>query len=287
MTIAVTAASGNLGPLVIDALLERGIRPSQIVAVVRDPAKVDRTAAAGVTIRQGNYDNPPSLRAAFEGVQKVLVISGSEFGRRVQRHGNAIDAAVDAGAELIAYTSVLRASEATINPVLPEHQGTERLLEAAGTPFVVLRNGFYTENYADQARQAFATGELLTSAGTGRTASATRADFAAAAAAVLVTPGHEGKRYELSGDDPWTMHDLADAMGRIAGRPIHVRQVDPATHVEELLGNGVLQPYAEMAVAIDQAVRAGELDAAGDHLSNLIGRPTTPLEEGLRAALAT
>lgn len=286
MTIAVTAASGNLGPLVIDALLARGVRPSQIVAVVRDPAKMDRIAATGVSIRQGNYDNPPSLRAAFEGVHKVLVISGSEFGRRVAQHGNAIDAAVDAGAQLIAYTSVLRASEATINPVLPEHQGTEQKLESCGTPWVMLRNGFYTENYVDQARQAFATGEVLTSAGMGRTASATRADFAAAAAEVLVSPGHEGQRYELAGDDPWTMHDFADTVGRIAGRPVHLRQVDAVEHLEALLGNGVPQPYAEMAVAIDQAVRAGELDAPGDDLSRLIGRPTTPLEEGLRAALA-
>ena len=286
MTIAVTAASGNLGPLVIDALLARGVRPSQIVAVVRDPSKMDIIASTGVTIRQGNYDNPPSLSAAFEGVHKVLVISGSELGRRVAQHGNAIRAAVDAGAQLIAYTSVLRASDATINPVLPEHQRTEQLLEQTGVPFVLLRNGFYTENYVELARQAFATGEVLTSAGTGRTASATRADFAAAAAEVLVSPGHEGKRYELAGGDPWTMHDFADAVGRIAGRVVHLRQVDAAEHLEALLGNGVPQPLAEMAVAIDQAVRAGELDALGDDLTRLIGRPTTPLEDGLRAALA-
>ncbi|GIG54306.1 NAD(P)H-binding protein [Demequina activiva] len=286
MTIAITAASGNLGPLVIDALLERGVRPSQIVAVVRDPSKLDHIAAAGVSIRQGNYDNPPSLRTAFEGAHKVLVISGSEFGRRIAQHGNAIDAAVAAGAQLIAYTSVLRASDATVNPVLPEHQGTERLLEQAGVPWVMLRNGFYTENYVEQARQAFATGEVLTSAGMGRTASATRADFAAAAAEVLVSPGHEGQRYELAGDDAWTMHDFADAVGRIAGRPVHLRQVDAAEHLEALIGNGVPQPWAEMTVAIDQAVRAGELDAPGDDLPRLIGRRTTPLEDGLRAALA-
>ena len=287
MTIAITAASGNLGPLVIDALLARGVRPSQIVAVVRDPSKMDRIAATGVGIRQGNYDNGPSLRAAFEGVDKVLVISGSELGRRVQQHGNAIEAAIDAGVQLIAYTSVLRADQATINPVLPEHQGTERLLETSGVPFVLLRNGFYTENYLEQARQAIASGELMTSAGAGRTASATRADFAAAAAEVLVTPGHEGKRYELAGDEAWTMHDLADVVGRIGGRPVNLRQVAPEEHLEALIGNGVPQPYAEMAVAIDQAVLAGELDTAGGDLSRLAARPTTPLEEALRAALAS
>ncbi|MFN3866238.1 MAG: SDR family oxidoreductase [Demequina sp.] len=286
MTIAVTAASGNLGPLVVEELLSRGVRPSHIVAVVRDLARADAMAAQGVTIRQGNYDNPPSLAAALEGVDRVLVISGSELGRRVQQHANAIDAARDAGVRLVAYTSVLRAGEATVNPLVGEHVGTERYLEDSGLPFVILRNGFYTENYADQARQALASGEVLTSAGDGRTASASRRDFAAAAATVLTTPGHEGKRYELAGDSGWTMHDLAEVIGRIGARRVHARQVDAASHLESLLGAGVPQPYAEFAVALDQAVRVGELDTAGDDLARLAGRATTPLEEGLRAAMS-
>ncbi|WP_084104216.1 NAD(P)H-binding protein [Demequina sp. NBRC 110056] len=286
MSIAVTAASGNLGPLVVDALLERGVRPGQIVAVVRDPAKVDHMAAQGVSIRQGNYDNPPSLAAAFEGVQKVLVISGSEIGRRVQQHANAIHAAAAAGAELIAYTSVLRAGDATENPVLPEHVGTERVLEESGAPFVVLRNGFYTENYVDQVRQAMRSGELLTSAGEGRTASATRADFAAAAATVLTTPGHAGQRYELAGDAGWTMRELAETAGRLGGRQVVLRQLDESAHLEALLGAGTPEPIAEFAVALDRAVRDGELDVLGADLAELAGRPTTALEDGLRAALA-
>lgn len=286
MTIAITAASGNLGPLVVEELLARGVRPGQIVAVVRDVDKADAMAAHGVTIRQGNYDNPPSLVAALEGADRVLVISGSELGRRVQQHANAIDAARDVGARLVAYTSVLRAGEATVNPLIEEHQGTERYLEGSGVPFVMLRNGFYTENYAAQARRSLASGELLTSAGEGRVASASRRDFAAAAAAVLTTPGHEGKRYELAGDAGWTMHDLADEIGRIAGRQVHVNHVDAALHLENLLGAGVPEPYAHVSVAIDQAVRAGELDAVGDDLARLAGRPTTALQDGLRAALA-
>ncbi|MFW2513511.1 SDR family oxidoreductase [Demequina sp. SO4-13] len=286
MTIAVTAASGKLGPLVIDELLARGVRPSQLVAVVRDLGKADGIAARGVTIRQGNYDNPPSLIAAFEGVDRALIISGSEVGRRVRQHANAIDAASDSGVSLIAYTSVLRAGEATVNPLLEEHVGTEQYLEASGVPFVMLRNGFYTENYVAQARQALSSGELLTSAGEGRTASASRRDFAAAAAAVLTTPGHEGKRYELAGDAGWTMHDLAEVIGRIGARQVHVRQVDAPSHLEALLGAGVPQPYAQMAVQIDQAVLAGELDVAGDDLARLAGRPTTPLEPGLSLAMA-
>ncbi|MFW7415821.1 SDR family oxidoreductase [Demequina sp. SO4-18] len=286
MTIAVTAASGNLGPLVVDELLERGVRPSQLVAVVRDLAKADEMATQGVTVRQGNYDNPPSMIAALEGVDRVLIISGSEVGRRVRQHANAIDAARDAGVRLIAYTSVLRAGEATVNPLLEEHVGTERYLEDSGVPFVMLRNGFYTENYVPQARRALSSGELLTSAGDGRTASATRRDFAAAAAAVLTTPGHEGKRYELAGDSGWTMHDLAEVIGRIGARQVHVRQVDAPAHLEALLGAGVPEPFAEMVVRIDQSVRAGELDVAGDDLARLAGRPTTPLEPGLPLAMS-
>lgn len=285
MTIAVTAASGNLGPLVVDALLERGVRPSQIVAVVRDPVKADAMAAQGVSIRQGNYDNYPSLVGAFEGVAKVLVISGSELGRRVQQHANAIDAAREAGVQLVAYTSVLRASSATINPVLAEHVGTEQYLAEAGIPSVLLRNGFYTENYAEQARQALASGEILTSAGTGRTASAPRRDFAEAAATVLTTPGHEGRTYELAGDSGWTMREFAATLEAIGDRRVVLRELDAAQHLEALLGAGVPQPYAEMAVAIDQAAAAGELDTLGDDLATLAGRPTTSLEDGLRAAL--
>ncbi|WP_084040260.1 SDR family oxidoreductase [Demequina sp. NBRC 110053] len=285
MSIAITAASGNLGPLVIDELLARGVRPNQIVAVVRDPTKIESLAARGVSIRQGNYDNPPSLAAAFEGVAKVLIISGSEIGRRVQQHSNAIDAAREAGVGLIAYTSVLRASEAQINPVLPEHVGTEQYLTASGVPHVLLRNGFYTENYVAQARQALASGELLTSAGDGRTASATRRDFAAAAATVLTTPSHEGETYELAGDIGWTMRDFAEALERIGERQVVVRRLDAAQHLETLLGAGVPQPAAEFAVEVDQAVAAGELDVYGSDLAELAGRPTTSLEDGLRAAL--
>lgn len=286
MTIAVTAASGSLGPLVIDELLARGVRPSQLVAVVRDLGRAEHMAAQGVTVRQGNYDNPPSLVAALEGVSRVLVISGTERGRRVVQHANAIDAARAAGVDLIAYTSVLRAGEATLNPLLEEHVGTERYLEASGVPFVMLRNGFYTENYVPQARRVLASGELLTSAGEGRTASASRRDFAAAAAAVLTTPGHEGQRYELAGGTGWTMHDLAEVIGRIGARQVHVRQVDAPSHLEALLGAGMAQPMAELMVAIDQAVRAGELDTRGGDLERLAGRATTPLEDGLRAAMA-
>lgn len=285
MAIAVTAASGNLGPLVVDELLKRGVRPSQIVAVVRDPSKVNALAVQGVTIRLGNYDNPPSLIAAFEGVDRVLVISGSELGRRVQQHANAIDAARDAGVSLVAYTSILRAGEATVNPLLEEHVGTEQYLESSGLPFVMLRHGFYTENYVAQARQALASGELVTSAGEGRTASASRRDFAAAAAEVLTSPGHEGRRYALAGDTGWTMHDLAEVVGRVESQQVHVRQVDAALHLETLLGTGVPEPFAKVMVAIDQAVLAGELDTAGDDLARLAGRPTTPLDEGLPAAL--
>jgi NAD(P)H dehydrogenase (quinone) len=286
MTIAVTAATGNLGRLVIDHLLARGVTPADVIAVVRDPAKAEDLTAKGVTVRQADYDNADALRTALTGAAKVLVISGTEFGRRVEQHANVIDAAIAVGAGLIGYTSILGAKEATANPLAPEHVGTEEYLDSTGAPAVIFRNGFYSENYLDQARQAAASGELLTSAGQEVTASASRDDFAAAIAAVLSTDGHEGQRYELAGDAAWTYDDFAQAVSEIAGKEIVVRQVDAEAHLSTLVSVGVPEQWAHVAVGIDQAVAAGELSSESTDLSRLAGRPTTPFADTLAAALA-
>lgn len=283
--IAVTAATSQLGRLVIDALIARGVDASGIVAVARNPAKA-QTLPHGVVARRGDYKDIESMRVALHGVTSALVISGSVPGARVEQHANAIDAALLAGVGFLAYTSVLRAREATLSPVAPDHAVTERYLEETQAPAVVLRNGFYTENYLLRATPAMATGELITSAGYGRTASASRADFAHAAAAVLTTDGHAGNRYELTGDTAWTMDELGAVLARIAGRPIAVRHVEPAEHVAMLVSAGVKPPIAQMTADIDRACAAGEYEVTTHDLARLTGRGTTPMAATLEAILA-
>ncbi len=285
MTIAVTAASGNLGRLVIAELLAAGVRPGGIVAIARTPRKVDDLAAQGIEVRQANYDDIAGMQAALQGATTVLVISGTEMGRRVEQHANVIDAANLAGAQLVAYTSVLRARESTISPLTGEHAETENYLEQTDAPWVIVRNGFYSENYLMQAKQAARSGTLVTSAGKGLTASAARKDFAAGIAAVLTGDAHAGKRYEFSGDTAWTMDELGQTIAEITGKPVAVQHVDHAVHRETLVGAGVKDPWATMQVGIDQAVAAGEYGAITHELSRLTGRPTTPLRETLAAAL--
>jgi len=287
MTVAVTAATGHLGRLVIEALLDRGADPGDVVAVVRDPAKAADLEARGLQVRCGDYDDQASMRAALAGAERVLIVSGTQMGRRVEQHANAIDAAILAGAGLIAYTSVARALESVVSPLVADHAATERYLDETQAPAVVLRNGFYSENYVDQARRALASGELVTSAGDGLTASASRRDLAEATAAVLTTDGHEGRRYELSGDTAWTMRELAETVADVGGSPVEVRELGHEAHVEALREAGLKPEWAEFTAAIDAAVAAGEYGTITHELSRLIGHPTTPLRDTLADALAS
>ncbi len=282
--IAVTAATSHLGRLVVDGLVARGVEPGGIRAVVRSARKAE-SLPAGLDVRVGDYTDVDSMRAALAGVRTALVVSSSATVGRVEQHANAIDGALLAGVEFLAYTSVLRAKEARLSPVVADHARTEAYLEETQAPAVVLRNGFYTENYVMRARPALRSGELLTSAGYGRTASASRADFAAAAAAVLTSDGHAGTRYELTGDTGWTMDEMASVLGRVAGSPIAVRHVEHDEHVRALVDAGVKEPFARMTADIDRACAAGEFDVTTRDLGSLIGRATTPMADTLGAEL--
>lgn len=284
MTVAVTGATGQLGALVINELLLT-TEPGSIVAVVRDPAKAAGLAARGVQVRQAAYDDPQGLRAAFAGVDTLLFISSSEAGRRVEQHGNVVDAAVAAGVGRVAYTSAPRATTTGL-ALAPEHKFTEEYLAATGLPFTILRHNWYTENYLGQIETARATGTVVAAAGDGRVASASRADFAAADATVLTEPGHEGKVYELGGDHAWDFNELADALSQIVGRPVTYRAVDPPTLSGILQGVGLDAGTAGFVAQLDDDIAHGALAETTGELSKLIGRPTTPLLDGLRAASA-
>ncbi|ADO43940.1 SDR family oxidoreductase [Ketogulonicigenium vulgare] len=280
MTIAVTGATGQLGRLVIAQLKEK-VPADQIVALVRDVAKA---ADLGVTARAADYSQPDSLEVALAGVDKLLLISSSEVGQRAAQHANVIAAAKSAGVTHIIYTSLLKADESPLS-LADEHRETEALLKASGLTYTILRNGWYTENYTGNLAGSVAAGGLIGSAGEGRIASAPRADFAAAAVAVLTGTGHEGKTYELAGDTSYTLAELAAEVAAQTGKPIAYNHLAEADYAKTLEGFGIPASFAEAIASWDTGASNGALHHEGNDLSRLIGRPTTPLADVVRDAL--
>lgn len=284
MSVVVTGATGHLGRLVVESLLDNGLAADQVVAVGRRVESLADLSERGVQVRRADYTDNASLDDAFRGADVLLLVSGSEVGQRVAQHANVIDAAKRAGVERLVYTSAPKADTSPL-VLAPEHKATEELIRASGIPFTFLRNGWYTENYLGDLEQARATGEIVTSVGDGRVASASRADFAAAAAVVLTGSGHEGAVYELSGDSAWSFGDLAAAFSEILGREVVVHSVSPAERLAGLVAAGLDEGTAQFVVALEGNTRDGLLAETTGDLARLIGRPTTPLLDGLRAAL--
>ncbi len=286
--IAITGASGQLGRLAIDALL-RTTPAKDLVALVRTPAKAQDLAARGVAVRQADYADPAGWDAALQGVRRLLLVSSSEVGQRVAQHRTVIDAARRAGVELLAYTSVLHADTSALE-LAREHRDTEALLRASGVPHVLLRNGWYTENYLAGVGAALQHGVLAGSAGEGRIASAARADYAEAAAAVLQAPDQAGKVHELAGDSAYTLAELAAEISRAAGRTIPYRDLPEAEYARMLEGAGLPPAFAAILAQSDAAAAEGALFDGSGQLSRLIGRPTTPWQaqaaDAVRAAAA-
>lgn len=282
MTVAVTGAGGQLGRLVVEALLRAGTTP---VAIVRDPQKVADLADQGVEVRQASYDDPTALDAALAGVDRVLLVSGNEFGARVAQHTNVIRAAERAGVQLLAYTSIPRA---TGNPLIlaQEHIGTESALADSTVPHTILRNGWYWENYLGGLGHAVETGVLHGAAGEGRVAGAARADYAEAAAKVLTTDGHEGRVYELGGDERLTYAELAQVISQAAGKPVRYENLAQADYSAALEQAGLPAQYAAVLADADAGIASGILDVDSGDLQKLIGRPSTPAVEVFTAALA-
>ncbi|MEO3937155.1 NmrA family NAD(P)-binding protein [Dermatophilaceae bacterium Soc4.6] len=281
MTIAVTAATGQLGRLVVDELLTR-VPATEVVAVARDATKAADLADLGVTVRLADYDDGAAMEAALAGVDRLLLVSGSAIGQRARQHAVVVDAAIAAGVGHIAYTSLLGAGSSTIG-FAPEHVATEEHLRQTGVAHTLLRNGWYHENYASTLGAAAATGTVLTSAQTGLVASASRADYARAAAVVLTTPVAElDDVYELSGDDAWPQEVLAAAVAEVIGRPVTVTRVSAQEQVAALQQAGLDEGTAGFVASVDTAIDHGDLARQTGQLAALIGRPTTSLVDGLR-----
>jgi NAD(P)H dehydrogenase (quinone) len=284
MTIVVTGATGQLGRLVVESLLDRGVPAAEIVAAGRSTDKIADLADRGVRVRRIDFTDPATLAEAFAGADRVLLVSSSEVGRRAEQHRNAIDAAREAGVTLLAYTSIAQA-ETTTMLLAAEHQATETYLRESGVPFTLLRNGWYLENYTAQLPVALEHGAILGSAGEGRVSAATRADYAAAAAAVLTGEGHEGKAYELGGDHSFTLPELAAEIARQTGTEVAYRDLPVEEYTQVLVGAGLPEQAAAVFADSDRGIARGELLVESGDLSRLAGRPTTSLTDGLAAAL--
>ncbi|MFB7401650.1 NAD(P)H-binding protein [Streptomyces rubiginosohelvolus] len=284
MSIVVTGATGALGRLVVDALLAE-VPAGEVVAVVRDKEKAAALAARGVELRIADYSAPETLAGAFRSGDRVLLISGSEVGRRVAQHAAVIDAAKAAGVAQLAYTGILGGPDADF-ALADEHKATEQLILDSGLPYTFLRNGWYTENYTANLAPVLEHRAVVANAGEGRIASASRADFAAAAAAVLTGDGHLNTAYELSGDTAWSLAEYAAVISGLTGETIAYNNVPAATHQEILVGAGLPEGFAAFLVDVDEAIGRGRLAGTSGDLARLIGRPTTPLAETVRAALS-
>jgi NAD(P)H dehydrogenase (quinone) len=285
MMITVTAATGQLGRLAVNELLERGVPADEIVAAVRSPHKAADLADRGVQVREADYTRPETLASALAGTRRLLLISSSEVGQRAVQHQNAVRAAIDAGVDLIAYTSILNADTTGI-ALAGEHKTTEATIRASGLPFVFLRNGWYIENYTRNLAPALQFGAIVGAAGDGRISGATRADYAAAAAAVLTTEGHAGKAYELGGE-PFTMAQLAAEVAAQSGQPVAYRDLPAREYVKVLLDAGLPVPVADVLADADLGAARGDLFTDSGHLTHLIGRPGIPLADAVATAVKT
>jgi NAD(P)H dehydrogenase (quinone) len=287
--IVITGANGQLGRLVIQALLQRGVAPGQIVAAVRSPAKAADLAAQGLQVREADYNRPETLDGALAGATQLLLISSSEVGQRLPQHRAVVEAARRAGVAHLAYTSLLHADRSPLG-LAAEHVATEALIAASGLPHTLLRNGWYTENYLASVPAALQHGAFIGSAGEGRIASAARADYAAAAAAVLTRPAPSSAAastvLELAGDGSYTLAELAAELSRRSGRSIPYVNLPQADFAAALKGAGLPGPLAELLADSDAGAAQGGLLDDGRQLSALIGRPTEPLAEGLARVLA-
>jgi NAD(P)H dehydrogenase (quinone) len=286
MTIVITGATGQLGRHVVEALLERNVPAGEIVAAGRSIEKIADLAERGVQVRSMDYADAASVAEALKGARKLLLISGSEVGQRVEQHRTVIEAAKAEGVELLAYTSIANA-DTTGMKLAAEHQATEAILQESGVPFVLLRNGWYLENYTDQLPGTLEQGAIAGSAGQGRVSAASRADYAHAAAAVLVAGDQAGRIYELGGDEPFTMAELAAEISAAAGTHVSYQDLPPREYAGMLTGFGVPEAFAEILADSDLGIARGDLLVSSGDLRKLIGRPATSLAEAVRSAAAT
>jgi NAD(P)H dehydrogenase (quinone) len=280
MKLLVTGATGKFGTKVMEILLKT-VPASELAVSVRNPEKAEALRAQGVDVRQGDFDHPETLDAAFAGIDRLLLISADgDNETRIRQHANAVAAAERAGVSFIAYTSLANA-QASKNLFAPTHQATEAAILETGIAYSFLRNNWYLENEISGIQGVLAGAPWLTSAADGKVGWALQQDYAEAAAAVLAGEGHENTVYELSGK-PLTQEELAAALGDVLGKEVTVQQVDDAAYAEIMVGAGVPDFVVPILVEIQKSIHVGSLDVESNDFEKLLGRPATPIHEALR-----
>lgn len=282
MSIVVTGATGHLGRHVVEQLLEK-VPADQITAVVRNPEKAADLADRGVRIAVADYNSPQTFDGLFSAGDKVLLVSGNEFDKgRVQQHKVVLQAAKAAKVALFAYTSALGSLKATL---ADDHRGTEEAILASGVPYVLLRNSWYHENYTESLGPVLEHGAVVQATGEGRISTASRADYAAAAVAVLTGEGHENTTYELASDESWSFAEFAAELSRQTGKEIVYNPVSVEAYIGILTGAGLPEPLAATLADVDASIEKGELAPSDSDLARLIGRPASSISEAITAAL--
>eukprot|EP01039_Chlorochromonas_danica_P005975 gene5975-biopygen2920 len=286
MSIAVTGANGQLGRLVVKHLVKQAGAGVKIIAAVRSPSRAADLAELGIEVRKADYTEPASLEEAFRGVSKLLLISSNEMGSRVEQHRNAIEAAKRCGVQLLVYTSLLRAPNSPLTTCTVEHGVSEEMLKGSGIPFIILRNGWYTENYLRCIPVALQHGAVMGAAGEGKISGAACEDYAEAAVSVLLSPeSHVNQVYELAGDESFTLSEFAAELSAQAGRSIPYVNMSQSEYASALLGAGLPQAIADLIANCDGGACQGGLFEDGKQLSRLIGHGTTPLHVLIKRAL--
>ena len=283
MKIAITGATGQLGQLVIQSLL-KNTAAANIVALVRNESKAADLKAKGIELRLFDYDTPATLASALSGIDKLLLISANEVGRRTPQHKAVIDAAQQAGVPYIAYTSLLNADHSTLG-LAQEHRETESLIKASGLQYTFLRNNWYSENYLAGVTHTVEIGTLYGAAGEGKISSAARADYAEAAAKVLTTSGHENKTYELAGSTSFTLADLASDIADVSGKEITYQNLSAEDYTQALTQAGLPAGLVDIIVDADIQTEKGAMFSDSKDLEQLIGHPTTAIKEQVAAIL--
>jgi NAD(P)H dehydrogenase (quinone) len=279
--VLVTGATGQLGSRIVQHLAKQ-LPAGSVVAGGRNAAK----APVGVEFRKLDYTDPASIDAALVGVNRVVLVSGTDVGKRVPQHKAVIDAATRAGVQLLGYTSILKADS---NPFLlaTEHRGTEEVLAAGKLPYILLRNGWYSENYTSTAAMTIQAGVIRSASANARFSTAPRDDYAAAAAALILRDDHKpGQAYELAGSSNFSKQELAELLSRKSGKQVVVENLSESEYVASLVQVGLPEPIAKILADSDSKSAAGWLFDDSRTLERAIGRPTVTLEKTLDGVLA-
>jgi NAD(P)H dehydrogenase (quinone) len=282
--LVISGASGHLGRRAAELALAN-VEPDRLILVTRTPDALADLAARGVAVRGGDFADPASLRSAFAGGARLLLVSATDLERRVEQHRAAIDAARAAGVKHVIYTSGLAPQPPNPALVAPSHYATEQALASSGLAWTVLRNSLYADYQIAEATQAIAAGALVHNRGRGTAAYVAREDCAAVAAAVLVGGGHEGAVYDVTGPEALSALDLAALYAELGGRHLEARPVDDAAFVAALVGSATgddhLRYGAELVASFGRSIREGYMQSCTDAVARITGRPAIPLREVL------